>query len=105
MSVLDCVVVFFCCIQTLSQHKFILTHFFSCEQRRPVNRNLSPLPANVFFSDWKLLKPKVEFTKKKINAAAWVIKKSLNLHARLQGRSRTRRDPEVQEITDLWLQL
>ena len=46
----------------------------------------------------------VEFTKKKVNAAAWIIKKSFNLHSRLQGRSKSRRDDDVQEITDLWLQ-
>ena len=41
----------------------------------------------------------VDMSDSQCNAAAWVIKKSLNLHGRLQGRSKTRRDEEVQEIS------
>ena len=41
----------------------------------------------------------VEMSKNQVNAASWVIKKSLNLHARLQGRSKSRRDEDVQELS------
>ena len=41
----------------------------------------------------------VDMSKNQINAASWVIKKSINLHGRLQTRSKTRRDEDVQELT------
>ena len=43
---------------------------------------------------------KVPFTKHKANSAAWIIKKTMNLHGRLQKKTSKRRDEELQEFTD-----
>ena len=46
----------------------------------------------------------VPYSAVKANKCAWIIKKSLNLHGRLQSRSSKRRDADVQQLTASGLQ-
>ena len=43
---------------------------------------------------------KDKITKHKANSAAWIIKKAMNLHGRLQKKTSKRRDEELQEFSD-----